>query len=46
VNRRLLALSHSGPDALLYALNILVPQLKNATDGDPATAVTDLSSAA
>ena len=40
------ALSYSGPDALLYALNILVPQLKNATDGDPATAVTDLSNAA
>jgi len=35
------ALSYSGPDALLYALDILVPQLKNATDGDPATAVAD-----
>ena len=40
------ALSYSGPDALLYALDILVPQLKNAIDGDPATAVTDLSNAA
>jgi iron-siderophore transport system substrate-binding protein len=39
------ALSYSGPDAMLYALDILVPQLKNATDGDPATAVTDLSNA-
>jgi iron complex transport system substrate-binding protein len=37
------ALSYSGPDALLYALNILVPQLKNATDGNPSTAVSDLS---
>jgi iron complex transport system substrate-binding protein len=37
------ALSYSGPDAMLYALDILVPQLKNATDGNPATAVTDLS---
>ena len=35
------ALSYSGPDALLYALDILVPQLKNATDGDPATKVAD-----
>jgi iron complex transport system substrate-binding protein len=40
------ALSYSGPDALLYALDLLVPQLKNATDGDPATPVTDLSNAA
>jgi iron complex transport system substrate-binding protein len=40
------ALAYSGPNALLYALDILVPQLKNATDGDPATAVTDLSNAA
>jgi iron complex transport system substrate-binding protein len=40
------ALSYSGPNALLYALDLLVPQLKNATDGDPATAVTDLSNAA
>ncbi len=37
------ALSYSGPDAILYALDILVPQLKAATDGDPATKVTDLS---
>jgi iron complex transport system substrate-binding protein len=40
------ALAYSGPNALLYALDILVPQLRNATDGDPATAVTDLSNAA
>jgi iron complex transport system substrate-binding protein len=40
------ALSYSGPDALLYALDILVPQLKAATDGDPATKVTDLSNQA
>ena len=40
------ALAYSGPNALLYALDVLVPQLKNATDGDPATAVTDLSNAA
>jgi iron complex transport system substrate-binding protein len=40
------ALSYSGPDALLYALDVLVPQLKHATDGDPTTAVTDLSNAA
>ena len=40
------ALSYSGPDAMLYALNILVPQLKNATDGNPATPVADLSNAA
>ena len=39
------ALAYSGPNALLYALDKLVPQLKNATDGDPATPVTDLSSA-
>ena len=40
------ALAYSGPNALLYALDLLVPQLKNATDGDKATAVTDLSNAA
>ncbi|GAA3345182.1 iron-siderophore ABC transporter substrate-binding protein [Amorphoplanes nipponensis] len=40
------ALAYSGPNALLYALEVLVPQLKNATDGDRATAVTDLSNAA
>jgi iron complex transport system substrate-binding protein len=39
------ALSYSGPDAVLYALDVLVPQLKNATDGDPSTAVTDLAEA-
>jgi iron complex transport system substrate-binding protein len=38
------ALAYSGPNALLYALDVLVPQLKAATDGDKATAVTDLSS--
>ncbi|MEU4835421.1 ABC transporter substrate-binding protein [Streptosporangium sp. NPDC023615] len=37
------ALSYSGPDALLYALDALVPQLANAVDGDPATVVGDLS---
>ncbi|UQU63539.1 ABC transporter substrate-binding protein [Couchioplanes caeruleus] len=40
------ALAYSGPNALLYALDVLVPQLRNATDGDPATAVTDLSEVA
>ncbi|WP_433725971.1 ABC transporter substrate-binding protein [Actinoplanes sp. CA-051413] len=40
------ALAYSGPNALLYALEVLVPQLKNATDGNKATAVTDLSNAA
>lgn len=37
------ALSYSGPNALLYALDVLVPQLANAADNDPATKVTDLS---
>ncbi|WP_067497213.1 ABC transporter substrate-binding protein [Actinoplanes sp. TFC3] len=37
------ALAYSGPNALLYALDILVPQLKAATDNDPATKVEDLS---
>jgi iron complex transport system substrate-binding protein len=37
------ALSYSGPEALLYALDKLVPQLTNATDGDPATTVTELA---
>jgi iron complex transport system substrate-binding protein len=40
------ALAYSGPNALLYALDVLVPQLKNATDGDPATKVEDLSNQA
>ncbi|MFI7544930.1 ABC transporter substrate-binding protein [Actinoplanes sp. NPDC049599] len=40
------ALAYSGPKALLYALDLLVPQLKNATDDDPATKVEDLSNAA
>jgi iron complex transport system substrate-binding protein len=40
------ALSYSGPDALLYALGVLLPQLKAATDGDPATTVADLSNQA
>jgi iron complex transport system substrate-binding protein len=40
------ALAYSGPNALLYALDLLVPQLRNAADGDPATPVTDLSNAA
>ncbi|WP_306208559.1 ABC transporter substrate-binding protein [Actinoplanes sp. RD1] len=37
------ALSYGGPNALLYALDVLLPALKNATDGDPATPVADLS---
>jgi iron complex transport system substrate-binding protein len=40
------ALAYSGPNALLYALDVLVPQLKAATDGDPATKVEDLSNQA
>ncbi|SHN46276.1 ABC transporter substrate-binding protein [Cryptosporangium aurantiacum] len=40
------ALSYSGPDALLYALDVLVPELAKAADGDPKTAVKDLSNAA
>lgn len=34
------ALTYSGPDALLYALDVLTPQLSNALTGKP---VTDLS---
>ena len=30
-------------DALLYALDVLVPQLANAADMKPSTAITDLS---
>ncbi|MBB5874154.1 iron complex transport system substrate-binding protein [Allocatelliglobosispora scoriae] len=37
------ALSYSGPEALLYALDVLVPQLANALDMNPATPVADLS---
>ncbi|TQS45883.1 ABC transporter substrate-binding protein [Cryptosporangium phraense] len=40
------ALSYSGPDALLYALETLVPELAAATDGKPSTPVKDLSTAA
>jgi iron complex transport system substrate-binding protein len=40
------ALSYSGPDAMLYALDILLPQLKAATDNNPTTPVTDLSNVA
>jgi iron complex transport system substrate-binding protein len=40
------ALSYSGPEALLYALRILVPQLAAAVDNKPATPVKDLSDAA
>ena len=40
------ALSYSGPDALLYALDVLLPELKAATDGNPATKVADLSNQA
>ncbi len=36
------ALSYSGPKALLYALDVLVPQLANAVNGKP---VADLSNA-
>ncbi|WP_219467230.1 ABC transporter substrate-binding protein [Nonomuraea rhizosphaerae] len=39
------ALSYSGPNALLYALDVLVPQLANAADNDPSTQVKDLSAA-
>lgn len=39
------ALAFSGPEALLYALDLLVPQLAAAADGDPATPVADLSTA-
>ncbi|MEV8378441.1 ABC transporter substrate-binding protein [Kribbella sp. NPDC056861] len=37
------SLAYSGPQALLYALDLLVPQLANALDNDPATPVADLS---
>ncbi|GLZ35228.1 ABC transporter substrate-binding protein [Lentzea sp. NBRC 105346] len=37
------ALSYSGPNALLYALDKLVPQLANAVDGKPETKVADLN---
>ena len=40
------ALAYSGPNALIYALDVLVPQLAAATDDNPATPVTDLSKAA
>jgi iron-siderophore transport system substrate-binding protein len=40
------ALAYSGPNALTYALDVLVPQLAAATDDNPATPVTDLSKAA
>jgi iron complex transport system substrate-binding protein len=40
------ALSYSGPDALLYALDVLLPELTAATDGNPATKVADLSNQA
>ena len=36
------ALTYSGPDALLYALDVLTPQLANALNGRP---VADLSAA-
>ena len=36
------ALTYSGPEALLYALNVLTPQLANALNGRP---VTDLANA-
>jgi iron complex transport system substrate-binding protein len=40
------ALAFSGPNALIYALDLLVPQLAAAADNNPATPVTDLSPAA
>ena len=36
------ALSYSGPNALLYAINVVVPQLSNALSGKP---VADLATA-
>jgi hypothetical protein len=33
------AMSYSGPKALLYALDTVVPELAAAADGDPATEV-------
>jgi iron complex transport system substrate-binding protein len=39
-------LAYSGPNALTYALDVLVPQLAAATGDNPATPVTDLSKAA
>ncbi|MBL8927545.1 MAG: ABC transporter substrate-binding protein [Pseudonocardia sp.] len=39
------ALAYSGPNALAYALDVLVPQLAAATDNNPATPVADLSKA-
>jgi iron complex transport system substrate-binding protein len=39
------ALSYSGPNALLFALDILVPALAAAADNDPATKVPDLAAA-
>lgn len=40
------ALAYSGPNALLYALDVLVPQLAAAADNNPDTPVADLSTAA
>ena len=40
------ALAYSGPNALTYAPDVLVPQLAAATGDNPATPVTDLSKAA
>jgi iron complex transport system substrate-binding protein len=40
------ALSYSGPNALLYALDVLVPQLAAAADNNPNTKVKDLSNTA
>jgi iron complex transport system substrate-binding protein len=39
-------LAYSGPNALTYAPDVLVPQLAAATGDNPATPVTDLSKAA
>ena len=40
------ALVYSGPNALTYAPDVLVPQLAAPTGDNPATPVTDLSKAA
>ena len=35
------ALSYSGPDALLYAIKVVVPQLSNALTGKPVADLAD-----
>lgn len=39
------AMSYSGPKAMLYALDAIVPRLVAATDDDPATEVGSLEAA-